>query len=195
MKLFAALIFALSIIMKGPPLAAADFGPAPQKEIETILHDMASRWDNDTWETIPNDLWDLNEPNPMYLAEEQKGWLMGWDQVKEYFNPKRGFMEASSYQASDIKVRLIASDLAVATWSIYWQMKGRRMEPIGERLRANAIFRKTDKGWRFIHYGEAPKSPSVYIGDLYAAQASEEFKAKVAAREKARAEKEGKASQ
>jgi hypothetical protein len=173
---------------------AVDFGPPPQKEIEAVIHDMASRWDNDTWETIPNDLWDQNEPMPMYLAEEQAGWLMGWEQVREYFNPKRGFMEASSYQASDIKARLIAPDIAVATWSIYWQMKGRRMAPIGERLRANGIFRKTAKGWKFIHYGEAPKSPSVYIGDLYAEQASEEFKAKVAAKQKAREEKE-KASQ
>lgn len=195
MKRLTGMIFALSTMLMNAPVLAADLGQPPQKEIEALLHDMASRWDNDTWESIPNDLWDLNEPNPMYLAEEQAGWLMGWDQVKEYFNPKRGFMEASSYQASDIKVRLIAPDIAVATWSIYWQMKGRRMAPIGERLRANGIFRKTDKGWKFIHYGEAPKSPSVYIGDLYAAQASEDFKAKVAAKQKAREAKDGKASQ
>jgi hypothetical protein len=181
-RLIAAIFVSASIAVAAEP--AAD--PRLQTDIEAVVHDMASRWDNDTWESIPNDLWDANEPMPMYLAEEQAGWLMGWDQVREYFNPKRGFMEASSYQASDIKTRRIAPDIAVATWSIYWQMKGRRMAPIGERLRANAIFRKTDKGWKFIHYGEAPKSPSVYIGDLYAQQASEEFKAKVAAKAKAR---------
>ncbi len=181
-RLIAAIFMSASMAVAAEP--AAD--PQMQIDIEAVVHDMASRWDNDTWESIPNDLWDANEPMPMYLAEEQAGWLMGWDQVREYFNPKRGFMEASSYQASDIKTRRIAPDIAVATWSIYWQMKGRRMAPIGERLRANAIFRKTDKGWKFIHYGEAPKSPSVYIGDLYAQQASEEFKAKVAAKAKAR---------
>ena len=181
-RLIAAIFMSASMAVAAEP--AAD--PQMQIDIEAVVHDMASRWDNDTWESIPNDLWDANEHMPMYLAEEQAGWLMGWDQVREYFNPKRGFMEASSYQASDIKTRRIAPDIAVATWSIYWQMKGRRMAPIGERLRANAIFRKTDKGWKFIHYGEAPKSPSVYIGDLYAQQASEEFKAKVAAKAKAR---------
>ncbi|MDX2143034.1 MAG: hypothetical protein SFV19_06745 [Rhodospirillaceae bacterium] len=99
--------------------------------------------------------------------------------MREYFNPKRGFMEASNYEASNVKARLIADDLAVATWNIYWQMSGRRMAPIGERLRANAIFRKTQAGWKFIHYGEAPKSPSVYLNDLYMQQASPEFRARV----------------
>jgi hypothetical protein len=168
-------------LMTAPATLGAEATPDAklQADIAAVIHDMAGRWASDTWATIPADLWDTSEPMPMYLAEEQPGWLMGWDEVREYFNPKRGFMEASNYDASNIKVRLIADDLAVATWNIYWQMKGRRMEPIGERLRANAIFRKTTAGWKFIHYGEAPKSPSVYLNDLYTQQTSPEFRARV----------------
>jgi hypothetical protein len=148
-----------------------------QGEIEAVLNDMAGRWAADTWSTIPADLWDQNEPTPMYLAEEQAGWLIGWDAVREYFNPKKaGFMQAASYEPSNVQVRLIADDLAVATWNIYWQMKLRPTEPIGEKLRATGIFRKTKAGWKFIHYAEAPKSPSVYMQELYGDRVSPEFR-------------------
>jgi hypothetical protein len=158
-----------------------------QAEVSAVIHDMASRWAADTWTTIPTDLWDQNEPNPTYLAEEQPGWRIGWAQVREYFDPKGGFIEAADYEASDITAHAIAPDLAVATWSIYWQMKGRRMAPIGERLRASAVLRRTPQGWKFIHYSESPKSASVYLQDLYSQQASPEFKARAAEKAKQKA--------
>jgi hypothetical protein len=159
---------------------AADSKDKLQSEIEAVINDMAGRWAANTWTTIPTDLWDLKEPMPMYLAEEQEGWLIGWDQVNAYFEPKRaGFMQAANYEASNVQARLIAKDLAVATWNIYWQMKLRPTEAIGEKLRASGIFRKTATGWKFIHYGESPKSPSVYIDELYRDRVSPEFRERV----------------
>ncbi|MSO98755.1 MAG: hypothetical protein EXR11_11135 [Rhodospirillaceae bacterium] len=159
---------------------AADTNDKLQADIIGVLNDMAGRWAANTWTTIPNDLWDKTEPMPMYLAEEQAGWLVGWEQVNGYFDPKRaGFMQAANYEASNVQARLIAPDLAVATWSIYWQMKLRPTEAIGEKLRASGIFRKTVAGWKFIHYAESPKSPSVYIEELYHGQVSPDFRKRV----------------
>jgi hypothetical protein len=176
------IIAALSLIagLWSGTVAAADNSDV-QKDVEAVIHDMAGRWAKNTWSTIPKDLWDTQEPNPMYLAEEEPGWRMGWDAMNEYFNPARGagFMQASEYNASDIQVRTIAGDLAVATWSIYWQMKMRPTAPIAERLRATGIFRKTKAGWKFIHYAEAPKSPAVYIQELYGDRVSPEFRDRV----------------
>lgn len=154
-----------------------------QHDIAAVIHDMAGRWAENTWPTIPADLWDQDEPMPMYLAEEQEGWLIGWDAVRDYFNPKHGagFMQAADYQASDIQVRTVADDIAVATWNIYWQMKIRPSPPIAERLRATGIFRKTAAGWKFIHYAEAPKSPAVYIQELYRDRVSPEFRERITA--------------
>lgn len=149
-----------------------------QQDIEGVVHDMASRWANNTWPSIYEDLWDQSEPMPMYLAEEQPDWRVGQDKVREYFNPKNaGFIQAAEYQASHVQVRLIAPDLAVATWNIFWQMKYRPSpQPVAEKLRANGIFRKTEKGWKFIHYAEAPKSPSVYMQELYGDRVTPEFR-------------------
>ena len=176
--------FALTFVVAVAVAATAMASPASDAklkgDIEAVLNDMAGRWAANTWPTIPNDLWDQNEPMPMYLAEEQAGWLVGWEAVREYFNPKKaGFMQAASYEPSNVQVRLIADDLAVATWNIYWQMKLRPTEPIGEKLRATGIFRKTKAGWKFIHYAEAPKSPSVYMQELYGDRVSPEFRKRV----------------
>ncbi|MBL8630696.1 MAG: nuclear transport factor 2 family protein [Rhodospirillaceae bacterium] len=179
-KLIAVLSMAASLWATAA-VAAADT-PQVQKDIETVIHDMAGRWAKNTWSTIAKDLWDPKEPTPMYLAEEEAGWLVGWDALNQYFNPKRageGFMQAAEYNASNIQVHTISDDLAVATWNIYWQMKMRPAPAIAERLRATGIFRKTSEGWKFIHYAEAPKSPSAYITDLYNAQVSPEFRERV----------------
>jgi len=176
MKVMSILALVTGLIMGAPSMAAAPQAQL-QKDIESVINDMAGRWATNTWPSIPTDLWDQQEPMPMYLAEEQAGWLVGWDQVRDYFSPKRaGFMQAADYQPSNVQVRFIAKDLAVATWNIYWQMKLRPMEPIGEKLRATGIFRKTAQGWKFIHYAEAPKSPSVYIQELYGERVSPEFR-------------------
>ncbi len=175
-----ALLVALAASLWCGQVSAAENKDKLQTEIEALINDMGARWAANTWTTIPNDFWDPKEPMPMYLAEEQPGWLVGWDQVREYFNPKKaGFMQAANYEASNVHVRLIANDLAVATWNIYWQMKLRPTEAIGEKLRATGIFRKTAAGWKFIHYAEAPKSPSVYIQELYNERTSPEFRKRV----------------
>ncbi len=165
---------ALAAALLTTPLAAAE----PQQEIAAVVTDMAGRWAGGNWKTIPQDLWDLSEPQPMYLAEEQAGWLIGWDAIKGYFDPKRGSYQAFDYVASDIQTRLIAKDLAVAVWTIDWQMKMGRGGPMHEKLRANAVLRKTKTGWKFIHYAEAPKSPLVYMQDLYGESVTPAFRAR-----------------
>jgi hypothetical protein len=153
-----------------------------QTEVEAVIQDMARRWAKDTWPTIHKDLWDANEPMPMYLAEEEDGWRVGWDEMNNYFSRRggAGFLQATEYNASDIKVRLVSKDIAIATWNIYWQMKMRPTPPIAERLRATGVFRKTKAGWKFIHYAEAPKSPAAYIQELYGDRVSPAFRERIA---------------
>ena len=55
-------------------------------EIDAVLNEYEALWDKqDTAGLIA--LWDQNDPEPFYLAEEQDEWRIGWDQVKDYFDP------------------------------------------------------------------------------------------------------------
>ncbi len=126
----------------------------------------------------PHTLFDPDEPAPQYLGEELDDWMIGWDALKWYFETPERFamIEAMDYHPSNIRVRSLTSDLALATWNVHAEMKFRRGAPLGEKLRANAVLRLTGSGWRFIYYAEAPKSTMSYMQDLYANMASEEFK-------------------
>ena len=72
-----------------------------------------------------------------------------------------------------------------ATWDIFSEMKFRWSPPMGERLRANAILRKTAEGWKFIYYAEAPKSTLAYVQQMYESQATDGFKQRFAPAPKA----------
>lgn len=155
------------------PLAS----PEVQKEVEAMVHRMSAMF-TDLKGPQPLELFDRNDPAPQYLAEEQPDWMIGWDKLEWYFNSaeRKAVVEAMDMNPSNIRVRSLAPDLALATWDILAEMKFRFGPPLGEKLRANAILRRTAEGWRFIYYAEAPKSTMAYMRDMYENMARPEFK-------------------
>ena len=156
-----------------------DIDPQVCEEIAALIHEMGRRFTAMT-DPQPHLLFDPDEPMPQYLGEEMEDWMIGWDALKWYFETPERFavMEAMDYHASNIRVRMLADNLALATWNVLAEMKFKRGAPVGEKLRANGVFRKTADGWRFIYYAEAPKSTMTYMKDLYANMASDEFRAR-----------------
>ena len=84
-------------------------------------------------------------------------------------------LKAMRYTAHTVRVREIDDDLALAVWYVDFNYKPFFMPAKGESFKANAIFRRTDEGWRFIHYAEAPMSAIMYFERLYRDQASPDF--------------------
>ncbi|MBN8280469.1 MAG: hypothetical protein J0M16_07675 [Gammaproteobacteria bacterium] len=159
------------------PLAS----PAVQAEVETMIHKMSAMF-TDLKGPQPLELFDRSEPAPQYLAEEQPDWMIGWDKLEWYFNTpsRKAAVQAMDMNPSNIRVRSLTPDLALATWDIFSEMKFRWSPPMGERLRANAILRKTAEGWKFIYYAEAPKSTLAYVQQMYESQATDDFKQRFA---------------
>ncbi len=151
--------------------------PEVHAEVEAMIRQMSAMF-TDLDGPQPLELFDRNEPAPQYLAEEQPDWMIGWDKLEWYFNtPERNAaVQAMDMNPSNIRVRSLTPDLALATWDILAEMKFRWGPPLGERLRANAILRKTEAGWRFIYYAEAPKSTMAYVRDMYENMARPEFR-------------------
>ncbi len=126
----------------------------------------------------PDELFDKNDPAPMYLAEEMADWVIGWDSFDWYFHaPIRAkLVQAMDYTPSNIRVKSLSDDLAVATWFVWAEFKIGTRPPVGEHLRATGIMRKTGDGWKMVYYAESPISAMAYIEDLYEAMASPEFR-------------------
>jgi hypothetical protein len=137
-------------------------------EIDAVLNEYEALWDaQDTAGLIA--LWDENDPEPYYLAEEQDEWRIGWDQVKDYFDPPGDSTTESIRMRFDgVQARWLADDLAFAKFWIRFDTKMEFLpNAIGTDARASAIFRKTDEGWRLITWAESPGSPILYVQRLY----------------------------
>ena len=185
-----------------PSSASADVTTA----IEKLVEEFASRWTKATWTSIP-ELWDRAEEAPYLLLAHQPDWLVGWDQIDGYFAQKQTMpkkeipeqappglreIEAAHYEyraendlqemmytADRITVRRIDTDLAVAVWYVDFQYKPIFKAAKGEHFKANAMFRETNDGWKFIHYAEAPMSAIMYMERLYRTQTSPAFQKKL----------------
>jgi len=129
----------------------------------------ANYWNTSSWKRI-QDLWDPDEDAPYYLGEEREHWLIGREGLASYFKPPGyaasliGGVIMNPYR---LRVRLVADDIAIATWENKLDMDLRGRPPITDNFRANAVFRKKPDGWQFIHYAEAPLAPLAYIEHLY----------------------------
>ncbi|MDP6437013.1 MAG: nuclear transport factor 2 family protein [Gammaproteobacteria bacterium] len=137
-------------------------------EIDAALNEYAALWDEQNPAGLIA-LWDQNDPEPFYLAEEQDEWRIGWDQVKDYWNPEGpSNMTSIRMRFDGVQARALSDDLAFAKFWIRFDTKMKFMpNPIGTDARASAIFRKTEYGWRLITWAESPGSPILYVQRLY----------------------------
>lgn len=158
-----------------PPLPLTS--PEVQAQVEAVIRQMSAMF-TDLKGPQPIELFDRSNPAPQYLAEEQPDWMIGWEKLEWYFNTpqRKAAVQAMDMNPSNIRVRSLTPDLALATWDILAEMKFPWSPPMGEKLRANAILRNTAEGWRFIYYAEAPKSTLAYVQEMYENMATPEFR-------------------
>lgn len=159
-------------------IVMAPASPEVQKAVEDMVHRFGAMM-SDLKGPRPSQLFDKTV-SPLYLAEENVDWAEGVDQLAWYHEtPERlAFVDAIDYQSSNIRVRMLAPDVALAAWHVHAEQKMRRGRPWAENFRANAVLRKTGDGWKFVYYAEAPRSTMAYVRELYERMASPEFKAK-----------------
>ncbi len=153
--------------------------PSVQGDVEAMIHKFGAMM-SDLKGPRPSQLFDKTV-SPMYLAEENIDWTDGVDQLLWYHDtPERlAFVDALDYQSSNIRVRMLAPDVALAAWHVHANQKMRRGRPWAEYFRANAVLRKTpNDGWKFVYYAEAPRSTMAYVRELYERMVSPEFKEK-----------------
>ena len=174
----AVLITLMAALLTGPvqagghkrvvPPPKIDVDPQIEADVKAIVYETAERWNSQDYSSVLG-LWDENEAFPTYLAEEQSQWFIGWERLRDYLDPPRPnpVVEAIREEMSNIHVKQIGEDLAVAVWDMHFEMKTIGSNPIGEDIRVSAVLRNTDDGWRYIHWAESPKTAMVYIEDLF----------------------------
>ncbi len=163
---FSGLAFAGGHNQSSEPAIAKD--QALTAEIDAFLDEYEALWDRQDPAGLIA-LWDQADDEPFYLAEEQNEWRIGWNQVKNYWDPPGPSSSAAVRMRFDgVQARWLSEDLAFAKFWIRFDTKMNFMpEPFGTDARASAVLRKTDQGWRLVTWAESPTSPILYIASLY----------------------------
>ena len=158
------------------PVVPIPVDPEVDAGVRATLAATEAAWNSQDFSQILK-LWDENQEYPTYIAEEQAQWFVGWDRLREYLDPPRPnpAIEALRLDYYDIQVKQIAPDLAIAIWYLHFEMKVIASKPIGEEVRASGVFRKTDDGWKWIHYAESPKTAAVFLEDLMETQVRDDW--------------------
>jgi len=175
------LVLAATAVMAGghkivKPKVEIPVDPDVEAGVIATLMETQDRWNSQDFATIL-ELWDEDQAFPTYIAEEQAQWFVGWERLREYLDPPRPnpAIEALRLFYYDIQVKQIAPDLAIAIWYLHFEMKVIASKPIGEEVRASGVFRKTDDGWKWIHYAESPITAAVFLENLMETQVRDDW--------------------
>ncbi|MEZ5566551.1 MAG: nuclear transport factor 2 family protein [Gammaproteobacteria bacterium] len=146
---------------------AAAVAAEVRAEVVAVIHETAERWNSQDYSSVLG-LWDPDEATPFYLAEEQRQWFIGWQPLKAYLDPPKPspVVQGIREEMRNIHVKQIGADLALAAWEMHFEMKIIGRAPIGEEVRVSAVLRKTDQGWRYIHWAESPMTAGMYLQTL-----------------------------
>ncbi|MBM3504951.1 MAG: nuclear transport factor 2 family protein [Alphaproteobacteria bacterium] len=109
-------------------------------------------------------LWDRDEPAPIYVAEEGDPFV-GWPAIEGYFANNRRVLAALKVRTWNLQTRQPVPDLAIAFYEMHWNAK--TTGALGHQLmagfnRVSALLRRKPAGWRLFHYIEAPLASPVY---------------------------------
>lgn len=136
-------------------------------EIDAVLTRTEELWNAQEWWKLPEEIWDREDPSPMYVAEELYDVMIGWPTLdKHIFPPKKG-LEAFRWGYCNLWVKELAPGLCLALYDHWFEIKIRAPGPIGTPRagfdRVLSIYRKTPKGWRQSLYAQCPLGPDTYI--------------------------------
>ncbi|MBL8628400.1 MAG: nuclear transport factor 2 family protein [Rhodospirillaceae bacterium] len=106
-------------------------------------------------------LWDQDDPSPLLMPEEAPRPLIGWSAIEAYWSKSRVVMESLKSRSANVRARLIAPDIALATYDMRWvaTLAGPaevKRKPIAADVRVTAMLRKKPEGWRLFHLMEGP---------------------------------------
>lgn len=132
-------------------------------EIEAFLAVYAEAYNNQDYRTVKS-MW-ADDGNPIYMAEEVPFPLYGKDRMDNYFNPVPGrrILDGIFNEYTEVRAKLVAPDIAVATYRLDYEIKLMGMPASAGWDRVMAVFVREDDAWKLTAYTEAPMGPATMV--------------------------------
>lgn len=124
------------------------------------------------------ELWDTDDAQPYYIAEEIREPIVGWDALNAYMDPARKRMlDTFRWGYSNLRARLLCPDIALALFDHWFEILivGENQVPRAGFDRVLALYRKRPDGWKQILYAQCPYGPYDYVQALRERAVSPDF--------------------
>ncbi|MGI9309568.1 MAG: hypothetical protein ACR2P6_09910 [Gammaproteobacteria bacterium] len=136
-------------------------------EIDAVLSRTEEIWLAQEWWRLPKEIWDREDPTPMYVAEELYDVMIGWDLLDEYIFPERKGLDAFRWGYSNLWVKELAPGVCLALYDHWFEIKIKAPGPIGVPRhgfdRVLSIYNRRSDGWRQSLYAQCPLGPDTYV--------------------------------
>lgn len=130
-------------------------------EIGAFLGRYAAAYNRQDYDALLG-MWDTDDANAFYMAEEIDPPMHGWKTIRAYFG-RTGVLDGIRNEYSKVRAHYVAPDVAVATYRLRFDIKVRNMQALSSWDRVMAVFRRKDGEWKMIAYAEAPQAPLTMI--------------------------------
>jgi hypothetical protein len=117
--------------------------------VSAFLEEYAEGWRSRDLQRVA-DLWDDEEPEVTYVADELAEILRDRDDVVDHLSRTEQRLGASKVDLDEITVQQLADDLVLTTFVCRWDFEW------VSHSRVSALLRRRGDDWFFIHYMEAP---------------------------------------
>lgn len=130
-------------------------------EITAFLARYADAYNREDYSALLG-MWDQDDPNVFYMAEEIDPPMHGWKTIRAYFS-RSGVLDGIRNEYSNVRAHYVAPDVAIATYRLRFDIKVRNLEPLSSFDRIVALFRRKGGAWKMIAYAEAPQAPLTMV--------------------------------
>lgn len=138
-----------------------------ESEIRAFFDEYEERWNTRNYRSL-GELWDRDDSQPFYRPMEVDGYIGSWPDLERYWEPRPGvsYIDALCFRYTDLRVKLVAPDVAVVMSDFHWDLKlkgGEYARPMSGRDPVMTVLKKKPEGWRMCAYVEACMHPAVYV--------------------------------
>ena len=145
-----------------------------REALEAVIAEYERCWSSLDFDGLQK-LWDPDEPEPIYVAEEALEPLVGYPAIERYWASSKAGIDRARIRTKDLQVRSIAPEVALAFFAMHWNVAMADGRRIGGDVRTTALLRRKPQGWRFFHYVEAPLAALVQARQASEAQVDPDF--------------------
>ena len=138
------------------------------KKVKILLDYYVEYWSKAKPTELKN-IWDCNEKEPYYIAEEKLEPMYDWESLISYWQIAENNLEKFSIRIWNIKYKLLSADIVAINFMMHWNaiINTPEKNKFALDLRVSSLAKKTNSGLKFFHYTESPLGALPYIKKIY----------------------------